>query len=397
MSAAKSSCLIVGIGNAGVTILDLLAVEHPGMQGLLAINNDAESLATSVVPDRMPVPEGDLGDGFLAIDDGFGVAVSRASAVLLCGGLGGETGSFLLPALAVRTKSAAVPTFACVGMPFSFEGKQKRDRAVAALEKLRAVCDAVAVIDNDQLSGGTPSTSAVGDAFRLSDRTLIASLLALQGMLATSGPVKITRGDLHAVLGVPGSVTHFGFGSSTGANLLHEALERALKSPLLTLPGKGTALREATTVLLFLRGPKDLSFAEVQSAVAGIERIAGVGCQIKTGVQADGSPESALDIYITASTGGGVQTTAKSDESQRFSLTSIPQKQEIAGNAVPPSGKSAKPVKKTPAKQTQATLDLDSNQRGRFEKSEPTIVGGEDLDVPTFLRKGIKITTPARH
>jgi cell division protein FtsZ len=48
------------------------------------------------------------------------------------------------------------------------------------------------------------------------------------------------------------------------------------------------------------------------------------------------------------------------------------------------------------SKQTQGTLDLDTYQRGRFDKSEPTIVAGEDLDVPTFLRKGIKLSPPRR-
>ena len=396
MNKPQSSRLIVGIGNAGVTVLDLLSVENPGMKGLLVVNNDGESLTASIVADRLTVPEGDLGDGFLAIDNEFGNAVSGASAVLLCGGLGGETGSFLLPALAIRAKSAGLPTLACVGMPFSFEGKQKRELALDALEKLRTVCDGVAVIDNDQLSGGTPSTSAVGEAFRLSDRTLIASLLAVQGMLATSGPVKITRNDLHAVLGVPGSVTHFGFGSSQGSNRLHEALERALKSPLLSLPGKGNALREAKTVLLFLRGAKDLSFSEVQLAVAEIERIAGERCQIKVGVQADGSPESSLELFITASSGGTVQTVAKTNESKPFSLTASEPSETPEPQPLAPE-KTAKPIKKPSTKQMQGTLDLDSYQRGRFDKSEPTIVGGEDLDVPTFLRKGIKITTPARH
>jgi cell division protein FtsZ len=32
-------------------------------------------------------------------------------------------------------------------------------------------------------------------------------------------------------------------------------------------------------------------------------------------------------------------------------------------------------------------MTLEPANRGRFEKSEPTIVDGEDLDVPTFLRK----------
>jgi cell division protein FtsZ len=43
----------------------------------------------------------------------------------------------------------------------------------------------------------------------------------------------------------------------------------------------------------------------------------------------------------------------------------------------------------TPAKQE--VLQFEPITRGRFEKSEPTIIEGEDLDVPTYLRKNIKI------
>jgi cell division GTPase FtsZ len=149
-------------------------------------------------------------------------------------------------------------------------------------------------------------------------------------------------------------------------------------------------------VLLFFRGPKDLSFAEVQLAVAEIERIAGERCLIKVGVQSEGSPESPLELFITASSGGTVQAVAKSNESKPFSLTAT-ETRGSSQQSPPVAAKADKPLKKSPAKQMQGTLDLESYQRGRFDKSEPTIVGGEDLDVPTFLRKGIKITTPARH
>jgi cell division protein FtsZ len=43
----------------------------------------------------------------------------------------------------------------------------------------------------------------------------------------------------------------------------------------------------------------------------------------------------------------------------------------------------------TPAKQE--VLQFEPVTRGRFEKSEPTIIEGEDLDVPTYLRKRIKM------
>jgi hypothetical protein len=37
----------------------------------------------------------------------------------------------------------------------------------------------------------------------------------------------------------------------------------------------------------------------------------------------------------------------------------------------------------------QAQLPLQIVSKGRFEKSEPTIHHGENLDVPTFLRRGM--------
>ena len=36
-------------------------------------------------------------------------------------------------------------------------------------------------------------------------------------------------------------------------------------------------------------------------------------------------------------------------------------------------------------------LPLEIISKGRFEKSEPTIHGGEDLDVPTYIRRGVAL------
>ena len=46
-------------------------------------------------------------------------------------------------------------------------------------------------------------------------------------------------------------------------------------------------------------------------------------------------------------------------------------------------------VEKKHAKQE--VLQFEPVTRGRFEKSEPTIVEGQDLDVPTFLRKNVRV------
>jgi cell division protein FtsZ len=48
-------------------------------------------------------------------------------------------------------------------------------------------------------------------------------------------------------------------------------------------------------------------------------------------------------------------------------------------------------IEKSVAPPKQEVLQFEPVTRGRFEKSEPTIIEGEDLDVPTYLRKHIKV------
>ena len=43
------------------------------------------------------------------------------------------------------------------------------------------------------------------------------------------------------------------------------------------------------------------------------------------------------------------------------------------------------------SKMRQGQLPLDIVSKGRFDKSEPTIHRGEDLDVPTYIRRGIAL------
>src|SRR5205823_14024848 len=49
--------------------------------------------------------------------------------------------------------------------------------------------------------------------------------------------------------------------------------------------------------------------------------------------------------------------------------------------------KEPKPVEEKKVHAKQEVLQFEPVTRGRFEKSEPTIVEGQDLDIPTFLRK----------
>jgi cell division protein FtsZ len=68
----------------------------------------------------------------------------------------------------------------------------------------------------------------------------------------------------------------------------------------------------------------------------------------------------------------------------------IPPKKKPAPQPAPVAAAPPKP--KPPKVQSkQEVLQFEPVTRGRFEKSEPTIVEGEDLDVPTYLRKNVRV------
>jgi cell division protein FtsZ len=68
-----------------------------------------------------------------------------------------------------------------------------------------------------------------------------------------------------------------------------------------------------------------------------------------------------------------------------------PQPRVILPKMKPTIFKEPKPVAEKKPQARQEMMQFEPVTRGRFEKSEPTIVEGQDLDVPTFLRKNVRV------
>ena len=68
-------------------------------------------------------------------------------------------------------------------------------------------------------------------------------------------------------------------------------------------------------------------------------------------------------------------------------LPRAPRQPRIVSTATDP-----RPIVPQRKEEKQETLQFEPVTRGRFEKSEPTIVDGQDLDVPTFLRRNLKVS-----
>jgi cell division protein FtsZ len=68
-----------------------------------------------------------------------------------------------------------------------------------------------------------------------------------------------------------------------------------------------------------------------------------------------------------------------------------PQPRVILPRKKPTIFKEPTPVAEKKPLAKQEVMQFEPVTRGRFEKSEPTIVEGQDLDVPTFLRKNVRV------
>jgi cell division protein FtsZ len=68
-----------------------------------------------------------------------------------------------------------------------------------------------------------------------------------------------------------------------------------------------------------------------------------------------------------------------------------PQPRVILPKKKPMPVREPRPVEEKKLHAKQEVLQFEPVTRGRFEKSEPTIVEGQDLDIPTFLRKNVRV------
>jgi cell division protein FtsZ len=69
----------------------------------------------------------------------------------------------------------------------------------------------------------------------------------------------------------------------------------------------------------------------------------------------------------------------------------MPKKKPLPVKEVAPPMPPSPPPSEKVVQAKQEVMQFEPVTRGRFEKSEPTIVEGQDLDVPTYLRKNIRV------
>jgi cell division protein FtsZ len=285
-----------------------------------------------------------------------------------------------------RESGALVATVAT--MPFQFEGRRRAQQAKEALEELGRHTDALLVFENDRMAELVEPCAEVGETFAACDALLFQAVAGLSRILTNPGPLPVAVNDLLSVLRPGRGACLFGSGEAAGGERGREALEQALRSPLLD---RGRLLHEADRVLVHLHGPSTTTFAEVAAIMDGLSKNAAPSAHLCLGVSTSSDFEGPILVTVIGRSGGA----AAPEVARPAEPVAEPVPEPLIRDTKPaePAGPELFSLDSTPAKTPkikQDFLQLEPVARGRFEKIEPTIVEGEDLDVPTFLRLKIK-------
>lgn len=412
---------IIGVGGAGSAAVEHIAKSNFGELPLAIVHTHARVLQQRTVENKVLIGInrthglGTGGDFEIAkvMAENELQALQQICAgtelVFLIAGLGGGTGTGLTPVLAKAAKESGALVIAMVTMPFDFEGPRRMKQAQNGLNTLRAVADAVISIPNQKLSKLLDANTTIVNAFSHTNELLSNSVKGIWQMLTRPGLINVDFAYLYSVLRGRHVESALATAEAQGENRARDIVDQLLANPFLD---GGQALATADQVLVSLTGGQDLTLAEINRIMEQLNRHIENG-QLILGTAIDAGNEGKISVTLLAAKNGkGTLLSVESGTETNRTFPSEPKEYtssfiEDSETPRPQPRFVAPPPASTPertlelmdkrsarrkgSKWTQELLNLEIVSRGRFEKSEPTIHHGADLDVPTYIRRGVPL------
>ncbi|HUJ42712.1 MAG TPA: cell division protein FtsZ [Opitutaceae bacterium] len=391
---------LVGVGGAGSNAIDRLKMENLARLQLAVINTDLQALSSSPVQDKAFIGAsvtrgmgagGDPELGREAADadrEKIAAVVTGCDLVFLLAGMGGGTGSGAAPIVAEEATGQGALVIAFVTMPFSFEGGRRLKQAEEGLAALRRACDAVVPLSNDILLQECGDNTGVLDAFARADAWIGRGVKSIWSMLFRTGLINLDFATLQQVFPSRGGKTLFSLGSGEGRDAVAQTIESLRCCPLLH---STEFSRRADRLLVNIIGGTDLTLPMVNELMTFITDQYGKESHVIMGAVIDESMPHRLEVCVLGTTDIGGRGLA-------------PRRGLAAHGAPSPAVRHPPPKPGAPAGAPEtrqaAAARTEQNEfafgehesRGYFDKTDRYLFEGQDLDVPTYLRKGIKIT-----
>lgn len=341
-------------------------------------------------------------------------AVAGARVVVVLTGLGGGTGGGAAPLVARLAHEAGALVFALATLPFSFEAPLRQANARSSLQALRQSADAVLCLSNAAAAKMLDEKTRLPEVMANSNAVIAETLRGLWRMLTCTGLVPIGVATLERMLrGLHGECA-FATVEGRGEQRARDAFELIQKHSFLQ---DERSPAEAEVVLVNIAADGDLRLDELE----WLQRQFQTHCErakLVLGATDDATLRGRLALTVVAARTGIVPVTSPvatapagqpqpsalaprfgaSETEPRIVLdgldldTGAPSRSAAPSGPLPDAPRRLASVKAAGKKKTeQQTFNFDLVSKGRFEHTESTFWQGQNLDEPTFLRRGITL------
>lgn len=375
--SAEQPILLVGVGGAGCALVGQLAPTLPSVIRPLAVDADAAALAACGVPDQVQVGRAVLRGLGAGGETRLGASAAEAelaelrrwlagpAVVVVVTSLGGGVGGGAAPVCAGLAAEAGAVVLGLATLPFAHEGEQRQTAARDALVALNVRAHGVVVLRNDDLLQLVPAEAPVTEMFAQTRRWMASALESLAGFFAPGALMPLDPGALRALFPSAGCLALFATGEAAGPDAVAAAARGALASPLLP---HGPEAQRVDHLLVQVAGGPALTTGDCQAAVSVLRAELGGDRVTLLGARIDSALEGRARVTLLGASPPAPVAAPKPAKGRRGARQPADAAQQVFGFA------------------------LEQNlRRGLFGSTEPTLFNGEDVDVPTYLRKGVRI------
>lgn len=293
------------------------------------------------------------------------IKAPRLALILTCCG-GGTSGA--IPTLLEMLRNQGIATMTFATTPFAFEGSDRQQCATIMLPSIASASDAIARLPLDALLGDAAGLPAE-EAFSSVAKRIGAGITLFWHLLVHPGFLAFDIERFHRLLssGVGnGLPCAFAAVSTRGENRAEQALQHLLASPCFR-PDGVDRLANASQVIVGVLAGDDLRLMELGTLMEGLRKHCEAAQDLLLGTAREPEREGALSVVVLAFALPGADVTEKPDAL-------------LAGLGKKHTGK------KAPSRASKLLVVKD-----RFTDVEHTLFHGQDLDVPTYQRRGIRL------
>ncbi|MDT0605486.1 cell division protein FtsZ [Croceitalea rosinachiae] len=299
---------VIGVGGGGSN-----AINHMFQAGINGVdfvicNTDSQALENSSIPNKIQLgvslTEG-LGAGadpsvgeqaaMESMEDIKTLLEQQTKMVFITAGMGGGTGTGAAPIIAKAAKELGVLTVGIVTTPFQFEGAHRCGQAQQGIAKLRDNVDSLIIINNNKLRDiyGNLGYKA---GFSKADEVLSTAAKGIAEVITHHYTQNIDLRDAKTVLSDSGTAI-MGSSTASGSARAHEAITKALDSPLLN-DNKITGAKNV--LLLIVSGGQEITIDEIGEINDFIQMEAGHSANIIMGIGEDDDLGDAIAVTVIA-------------------------------------------------------------------------------------------------